>query len=148
MPRPAEGTGVADARSHQTKRRCLQTQNWSDGRSGLSGDRHTRRRYGPILLRPDEVQGQSRDAGSSLTVTSIPWRRREAVVALLDQPCHVQAGQIVVLASDDLDADGQAERQPDRRNGRGQVVPAGIARPEELIDDRLRLAWVKDQPIK
>ena len=81
-------------------------------------------------------------------MTSIPWRRREAVVALLDQPCHVQAGQIVVLASDDLDADGQAERQPDRRNGRGQVVPAGIARPEELIDDRLRLAWVKDQPIK
>ena len=38
MPRPAEGSGVADARSHQTKRRCLQTQHWSDGRSGLSGD--------------------------------------------------------------------------------------------------------------
>ena len=48
---------------------------------------------------------------------------------------RVQACQIVVLVSDDLDADGQAVRQPDRRNGRGQVIPAGIARPEELIDD-------------
>ena len=86
-------------------------------------------------------------AGSSLPVTSMPWRRREAVVALLDQPCHVQACQIVVLVSDDLDADGQAERQPDRRNGRGQVIPAGTARPEELIDDRLGPAVDGDRPV-
>ena len=55
-------------------------------------------------------------------MTSIPWRRREAVVALLDQPCT-----------------WQAVRQPDRRNGRGQVISAGIARPEELeVRDELR----------
>ena len=43
--------------------------------------RHRRRRYGPLLLQPAEVQGQTRGAGSSLPVTSMPWRRREAVVS-------------------------------------------------------------------
>ena len=70
-------------------------------------------------------------------VPSIPHRRRKPAVPLLDQPRHVQARQVVVQASDDLNANRKAVRQPDRRHRRGQVVPAGIAGPEELVDDRL-----------
>ena len=38
-------------------------------------------------------------------VPSIPRRRRKPAVPLLDQPRHVQAGQVVVQTPDDLDAD-------------------------------------------
>ena len=37
--------------------------------------RHTRRRYGPLLLQPDEVQGQTRGAGSSLPVWTLSCSR-------------------------------------------------------------------------
>ena len=53
----------------------------------------------------------------ALSAWSITGRRSEAVVSLLDQRGHVQAGAIVVLAPDDLNADREAVRQPNWCHG-------------------------------
>ena len=82
---------------------------------GLAGERPQRRF--PCGHSAGSAPGSSRAAASMRSALSISRRRREAVVALFDQRRHVQAGQIVVLAPDDLDADGQALRQPDRCDG-------------------------------
>src|SRR5712691_3088586 len=79
--------------------------------------------------------------GGVLFASLIPRRRHERLELLLDQSGKADAGAVVILRPDDLDADRQALLgESDRRDRRGQVDEAGIAGPEQLVGGRDHLA--------